>query len=354
MCALPTIIGSVAVNKSVLLWKFENSALPKINKHQFLGSPNLFNDNSRWQFSLLIKEFDGNEYLTLTMKHQVIDGKKELITVVSLLDNQNQSHFSRMVTIPVIQTYVVTLDKFISYNDLIDNLDQFSTDEQLILRFEILLKPNLLISNFRPMNFLSSFNDEKFSDICFVIGDKKLYAHKVILANRSDVFLELFEKKGTESQTNEVNVDDITYEIFQEMLRFIYYGKVNDIENIAEHLLEAASKYALTDLEYITAEYLIDHMTVDNLFQLLELGDRLNVSSLKQKALQFSVMHGEHFLNNPEFTKATDLSKHLMLEIIQTFVMQSSSNIQCMTTMAEMRECPPLFMYTLHHTMVDV
>lgn len=85
-------------------------------------------------------------------------------------------------------------------------------------------------------------DNKKFSDVTFNVGGAKFSAHKNILAMKSQVFEAMFEHDMKENAKNEVDIEGINREVFKEMLRFMYAGKVNGIENIADQLLIAANR----------------------------------------------------------------------------------------------------------------
>lgn len=69
-------------------------------------------------------------------------------------------------------------------------------------------------------------------------------AHKAILAARSPVFAAMFEHAMEESRANRVEITDVEPDTLAEVLRFIYTGRVVDLDNpnSAQDLLAAADK----------------------------------------------------------------------------------------------------------------
>lgn len=87
-------------------------------------------------------------------------------------------------------------------------------------------------------------NDSEFSDITLIAENKVLKVHRCILAKSSSVFADMFpademKKEGT------VEIEDIRYEVLKEMIRFIYVGKGNNINTLANELHTAAYIYEL-------------------------------------------------------------------------------------------------------------
>jgi hypothetical protein len=82
-------------------------------------------------------------------------------------------------------------------------------------------------------DFSWAFNNRDFSDITFTFpttnteATKRLYAHRCILYSRAEAWR---ENLRTCWATNEVCITDVSYEIFYEILKFIYkYGSLRPI-----------------------------------------------------------------------------------------------------------------------------
>lgn len=52
----------------------------------------------------------------------------------------------------------------------------------------------------------------------------------------------MFESQMVEGIYNRVKIDDVEPEVMKEVLRFIYTGKISDIEKMLDLLLAAADK----------------------------------------------------------------------------------------------------------------
>lgn len=139
----------------------------------------------------------------------------------------------------------------------------------------------------------------KLSDVKFLLGGEVLRAHKAILAVRSPVFAAMFEHDMQESKENAVKIVDIRVDVFEEMLRFIYTGSVEQLEQRSKDLLIAAEKYALEGLKTLCEEHLGMKLTVDSAAETLQLADMYNADKLKQQTISF-------ISNNLKEMKSTD------------------------------------------------
>lgn len=75
-------------------------------------------------------------------------------------------------------------------------------------------------------DFISLLNQKEFSDIVLIAEGKKIYAHQVILASRSQYFEALFSHNFKENVQKEITFNDIPYDFFMLMLKHIYSDKV--------------------------------------------------------------------------------------------------------------------------------
>lgn len=148
-------------------------------------------------------------------------------------------------------------------------------DEALEMRIEVVIKSsrltkNLLIQPNDSLNLLSenlklALETEEFKDVKLIIDKKEFTAHKAILAARSLVFKKMFVSNMKEARTNIVYINDIKAEIFEEMLRFIYTGKVSEYFQVfALELFEAAHKYEIEDLMEICKNAISENLSDEN------------------------------------------------------------------------------------------
>ena len=72
------------------------------------------------------------------------------------------------------------------------------------------------------------FNNEKLSDVHFVVGPKKkrIPAHRVLLSARSEVFDRMLNGNMKESNIElDIDIPDMDSSAFLPMLKFVYTGK---------------------------------------------------------------------------------------------------------------------------------
>jgi speckle-type POZ protein len=122
------------------------------------------------------------------------------------------------------------------------------------------------------------FEKMQYSDVVFNVDGREFTAHKNILTVRCEVLAAMFQDPTKENSTNHVKIEDIEPEVFQELLRFIYTGRLNSLtmEQMAAKLFIAAEKYVLEELSEECKNYLYLQMSPVNCAELILHGDLLN------------------------------------------------------------------------------
>lgn len=156
--------------------------------------------------------------------------------------------------------------------------------------------------------------NEKFSDFSIEIEGKTIRAHKCILAKRSEVCAAWFT---TEKLQDRVTLEKIRYDVFKELLRFMYSGKVNGLDAIAVELCTAAKLYRVNSLVDLCEKYLIEKLNPGNALKALKIVHQLKIVNLKPKIIDFIVEHSDDFVDEPEFNIIGKLPAELLLAVLQ-------------------------------------
>lgn len=137
------------------------------------------------------------------------------------------------------------------------------------------------------LDMQSLFITGKFSDVVLTDGSKEIRAHKTILSTRSSTFAGKFKQSVRKSQENPITITDITFEVLQEMLYFMYTGSVRRKDSkMVRDLYVAAVKYNMKDLRGICSE-LLKSIDMDNILDTLLLAYMYEDKALKEAALRF-------------------------------------------------------------------
>ncbi|XP_044010132.1 speckle-type POZ protein-like [Aphidius gifuensis] len=90
-----------------------------------------------------------------------------------------------------------------------------------------------------------------------------------------------------ENENNEVVIEDIEEDVFEEFLHFIYTGESPNVDKMPMELLAVADKYQLDCLKNICEKVIRESINVDNIASILVCSDRYNLKKLYKKCLEF-------------------------------------------------------------------
>ncbi|XP_065226729.1 speckle-type POZ protein-like [Planococcus citri] len=170
-------------------------------------------------------------------------------------------------------------------------------------------------------DFENLLADKQFSDVIIKVQDKEYPVYKGILAARSAYFRAMFRENNDmiENTTNVVDLSKskIRPEVFEELLRFIYSGKVNNLDTLAYELLPAADMYQLKELMEMCEETLFQQFSKDNVIKILILAHEYNADWLKTEALEFVKLHSRYAdLKNTKIWEVLTSHRDLMEDLV--------------------------------------
>lgn len=168
--------------------------------------------------------------------------------------------------------------------------------------------------------FNAFLNEEKLSDVTLCLGEKKLRAHKVILAAASPVFAKMFDHKCKENFTNEVNID-FNFDAFFNVLKYIYTGEVKYSNNLIMECFKIADYYQLESLLTIYKQFLENNLEkLNNVIQVLKIADDCQMCDLKKCCVAFFVEHSKTLIQNDDLKALTHSHPHLLYELLASVI----------------------------------
>ncbi|XP_051168007.1 speckle-type POZ protein-like A [Leptopilina boulardi] len=244
-----------------------------------------------------LKSFDiTHVYLCIyDREHSSTDSIINFFICISVLNPRNEKLFtlSRMIYFEKnkknLDVYLGTL----SIYNLKDDLNLQENELILFCKVEMFLKANIQHNQLQEDECFIS--EDKIKDVNLHVGNKTIHAHKSILTSKSTVFNKMFAIDMKESVTNDVNVTDINYEVFVEVLRFMYTGKIEKSDELALEILNAAHFYQIEDLMIVCEEVLSKNLDSDNVTDVVTLADKLSRQGLKKTCIQFISQHFQKF-----------------------------------------------------------
>jgi len=155
-------------------------------------------------------------------------------------------------------------------------------------------------------------NNEKYSDVSFEVEGKKIFAHRNILAIRSNYFANLFDSGMRESTNNVIKMDDTaSHAAVYTLLQYLYTGKVNVSADTAFEVMKLAEGYLLERLKFLCEEIVIQAIDIESAPSLLMEAEHYACTQLKLYCIEFIQLHKDSI--DKEALKI--LPKELLLEI---------------------------------------
>ena len=234
------------------------------------------------------------------------------------------------------QNTVWTFQEFIKQKTLIDESNGFIVNGKLTFICEITIdksetnnkQSREVENNIMPNTgcyscecFKMHLNNQKFSDVELLIDGKIIHAHKLLLSSKSEVFAAMFEHEMTENTENKVKIQDLSYEVSFEMLKYMYTGRIENLEKFGLDLLAAAEKYALYELKKKCQEQLCKKMDISNALECLQFGDKFKANCLTARAVQVIGSNFQQIVKTQKFKNFNQLNPDLI-----TYTLQKMSN----------------------------
>jgi len=165
--------------------------------------------------------------------------------------------------------------------------------------------------------------NDLFADVYFEVDGKRVAGHRNILASRSEYFAAMIASGFKESsQENPIYIPDLSYEVFIQIINFLYTGHVDTVKlrpNVAVELIRASDLLNLSKLEEFVYYYLSDTINENNVIEIFReacesLPELPNILELcyEEMSVKFSaIVETEEFIALPQ---------KLMLKILENVV----------------------------------
>lgn len=218
--------------------------------------------------------------------------------------------------------------------DIVINLDIIEKRSENVTKVN--LDNSLLSTSFEAM-----YGSALYSDYTLVTADgEDIPVHKNVLASRSQVFAAMMETKLKEGEEKKAVIDDIDSKSLKEFLRFLYCGRVNEIETVATDLIHAAEKYGLKDLKPLCVQSMIKTISMDNAIETFIIADLHGESYLKKFSLDYIMWNYEELKDHESWKK---LTTNLYKEILD-FAAINDKSINCvrLTTSINIVQATPV------------
>lgn len=138
-------------------------------------------------------------------------------------------------------------------------------------------------------------------DVALAVGDKRFPVHRVVLAASCPYFAAMFHSGLAEASRDEVDIHDMTPEVFERLLRFIYTGEILITRDNCQDLLAASNILLLTDVLQACCDFLQRELHPSNCVGIFRLAEMHSCTNLKLEAKRFIERRFTEVINEEEF-----------------------------------------------------
>lgn len=183
---------------------------------------------------------------------------------------------------------------------------------QLASEAKIEIPESSLISDLR-----SFINDDKFSDVTFMVEGKPIHAHKLMCV-RCSYFQAMFEGQMCEAEQKTVTINNVNYRAFLAILEYLYTDDVEIGMDLAMDLFVAADQFSIDRLKCLCEKKVLLSINVDNVASLLQAAHMHAAGGLRQSCMDFILRHFDEVSKTPAFVEMGRSNVELIFEILKS------------------------------------
>ena len=134
------------------------------------------------------------------------------------------------------------------------------------------------------------YAEKEFVDVKVLCNGKIFSCHKIVLSRQSEVFKTIIRNKSlTEKKTGIMKIEenDISSDVMEQLLYFVYHEKVKNATMINTDLLLAADKYNIQGLLDECCKHFVSKLSLQNALDILVLAETTNQKNLFDTASRF-------------------------------------------------------------------
>ncbi|XP_070557887.1 ankyrin repeat and BTB/POZ domain-containing protein 1-like isoform X2 [Ptychodera flava] len=212
------------------------------------------------------------------------------------------------------------------------------------------------INNWVSHGELPFFSEEEdrpfFADICFSVEGHNFYCHKAFFCCRSDYFKALISDHFSEMETDTeeempvMSLQDITADVFSEVVRYLYSDTPQISPILAYDVLCVADRYLLPGLKRICANVIAQHLDETNVISVLRASRMFELPRLEDQCAEYMASIFDKIVTTDEFAELVkedaasveEREETDSIPIVDDIRYHITSNVQTFSAMAEANE----------------
>ena len=145
------------------------------------------------------------------------------------------------------------------------------------------------------------FSSGELCDVTLIVGEKKIHAHRNVLASVSPYFKAMFTNKMSESNQDCISIKGVDEDIFHMLIQFMYTHCVIINGDNVQSLLQCASMLQLDAVVNSCCEFIYNHISVSNCLNVRNFVESHGCVKLVRKVDAFIKFHFTEVTNSEEF-----------------------------------------------------
>ncbi|KAG2468112.1 KLH29 protein, partial [Polypterus senegalus] len=149
-----------------------------------------------------------------------------------------------------------------------------------------------------PKEMLQQLNQQRrakeFTDLKIIVEGKEFEVHQNVLASCSLYFKDLVKRSSSESRNGEkleLSMENISAEVLELLLEFVYTGSLIIDSANAKTLLEAANKFQFNTFCKVCVSFLEKQLTASNCLGVLAMAEAMQCTELHNMAKAFALQN---------------------------------------------------------------
>uniref|UniRef100_A0A2K6U7D7 Kelch like family member 7 n=1 Tax=Saimiri boliviensis boliviensis TaxID=39432 RepID=A0A2K6U7D7_SAIBB len=115
------------------------------------------------------------------------------------------------------------------------------------------------------MGVMNNMRKQKtLCDVILMVQERKIPAHRVVLAAASHFFNLMFTTNMLESKSFEVELKDAEPDIIEQLVEFAYTARISVNSNNVQSLLDAANQYQIEPVKKMCVDFLKEQVDASN------------------------------------------------------------------------------------------
>jgi len=159
-------------------------------------------------------------------------------------------------------------------------------------------------------------NEQKLSDVTFIVEGKPVYAHK-LLCMRCSYFRAMFDGQMREAQQKTITIPNISHRVFLTLLEYLYTDEVEISLDMAMDLFVAADQFGVERLKRLCEKKILISINIDNAATILQAANMHIADGLRQSCMDFILRHFDAVSKTAAFEEMGRSNVELVFEILK-------------------------------------